>query len=113
MLESSKQEELIRLFDKQLNNKTREKAALDSYMAFIEFIKLAMGEKEFNKFLTKHKVAYVEYVESLPEVITRKRFLKTTGVSATRFSGWELETKVDCHSSADNVCVKRRPREVT
>lgn len=113
MLEKEKQKDLIKIFNRQLSNKNREKEMLRTYMAFIDFIKESMGEKAFNKFLTKHRINYVAYVESMPKLISRKRFLNVTNVSATRFSGWELEANIHCISSADNVCIKRRPRQLT
>ena len=113
MLELEKQKDLIKLFNRQLSNKLREKEMLGTYMAFIDFIRESMGQKAFDKFLTKHRLKYVAYVESLPKVISRKRFLKVTNVSTTRFCGWELEANIHCLSSADNVCIKRRPRQLT
>jgi putative transposase len=113
MLDTGEQQDLIKLFNRQMKNKNREKELLDTYVAFINFIKTAMGEKSFDKFLSKNRLKYVAYVESLPKLITRKHFLKITNVSTTRFSSWELEANVHCLSSADNVCVKRRPRQLT
>ena len=113
MLDTGEQQDLIKLFNRQMKNKDREKELLDTYVAFINFIKTAMGEKSFDKFLSKNRLKYVAYVESLPKLITRKHFLKITNVSTTRFSSWELEANVHCLSSADNVCVKRRPRQLT
>ena len=113
MLETEKQKDLIKLFNRQLSNKKREKEMLGTYMAFIDFIIESMGQKAFDKFLTKHRLKYVDYVESLPKIISRKRFLKVTNVSITRFCGWELEANIHCLSSADNVCIKRRPRQLT
>jgi len=113
MLETEKQKDLIKLFNRQLSNKNREKELLGTYIAFIDFIKASMGEKSFDKFLTNNRMKYVAYVESMPKVVSRKRFLSITNVSATRFSGWELEANIHCISSADNVCIKRRPRQLT
>jgi len=113
MLESEKQKDLIEIFNRQLSIKDRQEELIHTYMAFIDFIIETMGKKPFDKFLTKHRLKYVAYVESLPKIISRKRFLKVTNVSATRFCGWELEANIHCLSSVDNVCIKRRPRQLT
>ncbi|MEY2963315.1 MAG: hypothetical protein RL754_576 [Bacteroidota bacterium] len=113
MQDSPEQAELVKLFKQQNSFKNREKAVLDSYMHFINFLKECMGEKGFIRFLNGHKNEFVKHVEALPSNITRKRFLKTVGISPSRYSGWELEVNIACFSSVDKVCVKRRPRQIT
>lgn len=113
ILSGEKRRELLNVFNAQVANRDREKELLENYMSFIDFIKSSMGHKAFDKFLMKHRAEFVKHVESIPRVVSRRRFLEVTNISASRFSAWEFEANTFCLKGVDNVCVKKRPLQLT
>lgn len=112
MEQNDSQSDIVKLLKKKEATRNREKAMLESYMSFMTFMKDTMGEKKFMRFLNDNKKEFVKHVEALPSSISKKRFLHTVGISASRYSGWNIDVNVTCFSSPDFTCVKRRPRQI-
>jgi len=84
-----------------------------AFMKFNEFLIESMGEKEYLKFMEKHKTEFVNWVNDQQPELSKKDLLEIARIKKSRFKYWQAEVQFNCTESALSKCARTTSQQIT